>query len=198
VKGQRIGYIRVSTEIQNEARQLDGCEVDRIFLDRSSGKNTERPQLAELMHYVREGDIIICHSIDRLARNLVDLRRMVSEFVARGVSIQFIKENLLFNGNDTPISVFLLNVMGAFAEFERAIHLERQREGIAIAKKNGLYRGRKKSLKPEQIEELLKMVALGVPKAKIGKHLGVSRESVYNYIERDTKQVSTPVCAPTG
>lgn len=191
MKGQRVGYVRVSTDIQNEARQLDGCEVDKVFVDRTSGKNIERPQLVALKQYVRDGDIVVCHSIDRLARNLVDLRRMVSEFVAKGVSVQFIKENLTFTGNDSPISMFLLNVMGSFAEFERAIHLERQREGIAIAKKNGLYRGRKKALKPEQIEELLKMVALDVPKSKIGKHLGVSRETIYNYIDRNAAKVTT-------
>lgn len=135
--GQRIGYIRVSTLDQNPDRQLEGVQVSKVFIDKASGKDTQRPQLEALLSYVREGDILVVHSMDRLARNLDDLRRMVQQLTGRGVRIEFVKESLAFTGEDSPMANLLLSVMGAFAEFERALIRERQREGISLAKQRG-------------------------------------------------------------
>lgn len=143
--GQRIGYIRVSTLDQNPDRQLEGVQLSKVFIDKASGKDTQRPQLEALLSYVREGDTLVVHSMDRLARNLDDLRRMVQQLTGRGVRIEFVKESLAFTGEDSPMANLLLSVMGAFAEFERALIRERQREGISLAKQRGVYRGRKKS-----------------------------------------------------
>ena len=121
MKGQRLGYIRVSSYDQNSERQLNGEILDRIFSDKASGKDVDRSQLKELIRFARNGDKILVHSMDRLARNLDDLRNLVKNFTSRGVSIQFIKEGLTFTGEDSPMSNLLLSVMGAFAEFERAL-----------------------------------------------------------------------------
>src|ERR1035438_661616 len=144
--GQRVGYKRVSTIDQNSARQLDGIKIDKLFVDAASGKNTQRPQLQAALNYCREADTLVVHSMDRLARSLVDLRNLVTEFTGRGVAIEFVKENLRFTGDDSPLSLLLLSMIGAVAEFERAMILERQREGITLARAAGKYKGRKPSL----------------------------------------------------
>ena len=107
-----------------------------------------------LLAFAREGDTVVVHSMDRLARNLDNLRLIVQKLTQRGVRIEFVKENLTFTGEDSPLANLMLSVMGAFAEFERALIHERQREGIALAKQRGAYRGRKKSLSPEQAAQL--------------------------------------------
>jgi len=117
----RVGYIRVSSFDQNTDRQLDGLKLDRIFIDKASGKDIQRPELEKLLSYVRPGDTIVVHSMDRLARNLDNLRQLVHTLTSRGVRVQFIKESLTFTGEDSPMSTLLLSVMGAFAEFERAL-----------------------------------------------------------------------------
>ncbi len=134
--GQRIGYIRVSTFDQNPERQLEGVKVDRAFSDKASGKDVKRPQLEALISFARTGDTVVVHSMDRLARNLDDLRRIVQTLTQRGVHIEFVKEHLSFTGEDSPMANLMLSVMGAFAEFERALIRERQREGIALAKRH--------------------------------------------------------------
>lgn len=188
MKGQLIGYIRVSSEDQNVDRQLEGISLDRVFTDKVSGKSVDRPALQEMLRFVREGDHLFVHSMDRLARNLVDLRKIVSDLNSRGVQVTFKKENLTFNGSDEPISVLLLNVIGAVAEFERAIIRERQAEGIRIAKTKGVYKGRKNSLTSEQTMEAARMVETGVPKAKIARDLKCSRETLYRYLRnQETK-----------
>lgn len=161
MKSQRIGYIRVSTEEQNTERQLDGVSLDRVFTDKASGGTAHRPALEELLAYIREGDTLIVHSMDRLARNLDDLRRIVGDLTSRGVRIEFVKEGLAFTGDDSPMATLLLSVMGAFAEFERALIRERQREGIAIAKQKGVYKGRKRSLTGEQVSNWYAAPPLG-------------------------------------
>lgn len=152
--GKRIGYVRVSTLDQNESRQLEGVQLDKRFVDKASGKDTKRPQLQAALDYVRDGDVLLVHSMDRLARNLDDLRRIVMELTGRGVVVEFVKEHLTFTSEDNAMSKLLLSVMGAFAEFERSLIRERQREGIALAKKAGVYRGRKPSLTPERVTQL--------------------------------------------
>jgi len=153
-KGQRIGYVRVSSVDQNTDRQLESVEFDRVFTDRATGRDTKRPALEELLRFVRDGDTVIVHSIDRLARNLDDLKRLVQDLTGRGVKLCFIKEGLAFTGEDDPMSKLMLSIMGAISEFERALIRERQLEGIAIAKKKGVYKGRKHALSGEQVEEL--------------------------------------------
>jgi DNA invertase Pin-like site-specific DNA recombinase len=178
--GQTVGYRRVSTLDQNTSRQLEGISLDRVFEDKLSGKDTNRPQLAAMLTHVREGDTVVCHSLDRLGRNLDDLRRLVTDMTARGVRVQFIKEALAFTGEDSPMANLLLNVMGAFAQFERELIRERQREGIALAKKTGAYRGRKPSLTPETIAELRRRVSAGEKKANLAVEFGVTRMTIYN------------------
>lgn len=181
--GQRIGYVRVSTFDQNPERQLEGIQVDRTFTDKASGKDVHREQLEALMDFVRSGDTVIVHSMDRLARNLDDLRRIVQTLTEKDVRIDFIKENLSFTGEDSPMANLMLSVMGAFAEFERALLKERQREGIALAKQRGIYRGRKRSLTNADITVLKSRVAAGEKKAHIARDLGISRETLYQYLK---------------
>jgi DNA invertase Pin-like site-specific DNA recombinase len=183
LQGHRIGYIRVSSFDQNPERQLEQVEVSKVFTDKASGKDTERPALEELLAFVREGDTVVVHSMDRLARNLDDLRRLVQQLTKRGVRIEFVKECLTFTGEDSPMANLLLSVMGAFAEFERALIRERQREGIALAKQRGAYRGRKKSLSPEQVLELQQRASNGEQKAKLAREYGISRETLYQYLK---------------
>jgi DNA invertase Pin-like site-specific DNA recombinase len=183
MKGQKIGYVRVSTVDQNTDRQLEGIELDKVFTDKASGKDTNRPQLKALIEFIREGDTVIVHSLDRMARNLDDLRKIVKDLTSKGVRIEFKKENLTFTGEDSPMSNLLLSVMGAFAEFERALIRERQREGIAIAKKKGLMKGRQNSLKPELVDELKRQISLGIPKAKVARELEITRPTLYKYLK---------------
>ncbi len=181
--GQRIGYIRVSTFDQNPERQLESVNVDRTFTDNASGKDVKRPQLEMLMSFVRAGDTVVVHSMDRLARNLDDLRRIVQMLTQRGICIEFIKERLNFTGEDSPMANLMLSVMGAFAEFERALIRERQHEGIALAKQRGAYRGRKRSLSDPEIARLQQRLATGEKKAALAREFGISRETLYQYLK---------------
>lgn len=183
MQGQRIGYVRVSSFDQNPERQLEHVKLDKVFTDTASGKDTGRPQLEALLGFVREGDTVVVHSMDRLARNLDDLRRLVQALTGRDICIEFIKEHLTFTGEDSPMANLMLSVMGAFAEFERALIRERQREGIALAKQRGAYRGRKKSLTPAQVTELRHRVVAGEKKAQLAREFGISRETLYQYLK---------------
>jgi DNA invertase Pin-like site-specific DNA recombinase len=176
--------VRVSTLDQNEKRQLDGLVLDRVFTDKASGRDTARPQLAELLGFARDGDTVVVHSMDRLARNLDDLRALVQRLTRKGVRVEFVKEHLLFTGEDSPMANLMLSVMGAFAEFERSLIRERQREGIALAKQRGAYKGRKKTLTPERAAELVQRAAEGIPKSVIAGEYGISRETVYQYLRQ--------------
>ena len=180
--GQRIGYARVSTYDQNPDRQLDNIQVTRTFVDKASGKDVKRPQFEALMSFVRAGDTVLVHSMDRLARNLDDLRSIVQTLSQRGVCIEFVKENLKFSGEDSPMAILMLSVMGAFAEFERSLIRERQREGIALAKQRGAYRGRKRSLSDADIVFLRQRIQNGEKKAKVAREFGISRETLYQYL----------------
>lgn len=183
MNGQRIGYIRVSSLDQNPERQLEGVQLDKVFTDKASGRDTQRPQLDALLEFVREGDTVLVHSIDRLARNLDDLRSLVQKLVSNGIRIEFKKENLVFTGDDSPMSNLLLSVMGAFAEFERSLIRERQREGIALAKQRKVYRGRKPSLTAAQAKELKERADNGESKAALSREYGISRETLYQYLK---------------
>jgi DNA invertase Pin-like site-specific DNA recombinase len=178
----RVGYIRVSSVDQNTVRQLEGVEVERTFIDKASGKDIQRPKLEEMMAFVRDGDTVLVHSMDRLARNLDDLRHAVKTLTGKGVRVEFVKESLTFTGEDSPMATLLLSVMGAFAEFERALILERQREGIAAAKQRGAYTGRKPALTDDQADQLRSRAAAGERKSTLAKEFGISRETVYSYL----------------
>ena len=177
--GQHIGYIRVSTVDQNTERQLAGIELDKVFEDKASGKDVKRPQLEACLDYLREGDTLHVHSIDRLARNLQDLLHIIENLIGRGVAISFAKEGLTFTGQDDPFQRLQLQIIGAVAEFERSMIRERQREGIALAKAAGKYTGRKPTLSDEQVEQARQMIAGGQKKVDIAKALGVSRPTLY-------------------
>ena len=176
-----VGYIRVSTLDQNTERQLDGVALDKCFTDKASGKDTARPQLVAMLEFVREGDTVVIHSMDRLARNLDDLRKLVLGLTKRGIRVQFKKEALEFTDENKPMAMLLLSMLGAVAEFERALIKERQREGIAIAKRNGIYKGRKPALSAEQAKSLRERVAAGETKAVVAREFGISRETLYQY-----------------
>lgn len=182
MKGQRVGYVRVSTEDQNPSRQLDGREVDRLFVDRASGRDATRPELERMLAYVREGDALVVHSMDRLARNLDDLRRLVRELTARGIRVEFVKEGLTFTGDDSPIATLLLSVMGAIAEFERALIRERQSEGIRLARKRGAFKGRRRVLAPLEVIAVAARIDAGEPAAAVARELGIGRTTLFRYL----------------
>ena len=191
--GLNIQYVRVSTEEQNEQRQMDtGITIDKFFIDKVSGKSKDRPELTKLLSYIREGDTLIVYSMDRLARNLEDLKFLVKELTSKGIKVQFVKENLIFSGDDNPISMLMLNIMGAFAEFERSLILERQKEGIAIAKEKGKYKGRRPALNSLQIEELKNRLIDSKNKTTLAKEFGISRDTLYKYI-KEIKDVSKKI-----
>lgn len=183
-KGQQVGYIRVSTVDQNTERQLDGLELDKTFTDKASGKDTKRPQLQAALEYLRDGDTLIVHSMDRLARNLLDLQQTVKALNDRGILVHFAKEHLIFAGDDAPMAKLQLAILGAVAEFERALIKERQREGIIIAKAKGAYKGRKPALSPEQAAAMRArdQASHGKGRAALAREYGISRETLYQYL----------------
>ncbi len=187
--GKRIGYIRVSSVEQNEARQLENIELDREFVDHASGKDVNRPQLTAMLEFVRDGDHIYVHSMDRLSRSLRDLQALVERLTGEGVAITFVKENLSFeppgidaDAHRSIYSTLMMQLLGAVAQFERALIKERQREGIAIAKLARKYKGRKPALDDAKVTELKSLAKSGLSKIDIASRLGISRASVYVYL----------------
>lgn len=181
---RQVGYVRVSTLDQNTARQLEGVQVDKLFEDKASGRDTARPQLVACLDYLREGDTLHVHSIDRLARNLQDLLAVLSRLVDQGVTVTFHKEGLSFTGEDNPFQKLQLQLIGAVAEFERSLIKERQREGIALAKQAGKYRGRKVSLAPEQVKNIQHRHEEGEQISRLAQDYGVSRQTLYSALKR--------------
>lgn len=186
-QGQLVGYARVSSSDQNLARQIAAIgSVDRLFTDTSSGgSRAARPGLADCMEYLRAGDTLRVAAMDRLARSVVDLDQLVTEFTAKGAAVHFVKESQTFTsqGND-PMSRLLLHVLGAFAEFERSLIRERQAEGIRIAKAAGKYRGRTRSLSDEKIALARERLECGVSKSRVAADLGVDRSTLYRALAR--------------
>ena len=173
----KIGYTRVSTLDQNTDRQELG-DI-HIFEDKASGKNTDRPALKEMLAYVRDGDEVVVYSIDRLARNLRDLEDIINEVNGKGASVTFLTERLTFSGSDDAMSTLMLQMMGAFSQFERSMIRKRQAEGIAAAKakgENSPYKGRKASIDRSVIAD---MINAGPSVTAISRALGISRQSVY-------------------
>lgn len=185
MSGKRIGYVRVSTIDQNPERQLENIELDKKFIDYASASSTDRPQLKAMLDYAREDDIIIVHSMDRLCRNVFDLKKIANELVSRQIQIKFIKENITIDGQQNAMSNLMLSLMGAFAEFELAYIRERQMQGIQIAKQKGIYKGRKSKFTEEMKQQIEhKMTASRDQKSKIAKELGISRNTLYKYLSR--------------
>lgn len=187
-KGQVVGYVRVSAADQNEARQLEALgPVDRLFSEKVSGKNTnDRAQLQEMLIYVRDGDTVRVKSPDRLARSTTDLLALVEQLKTKGVALEFIDNPAL--NTDTPQGEFMLTVLAAIAQLERKTIRERQAEGIAIAKKNGVY-DRVPKLTSEQIQLARTRISQGAPKAKVARDLGVSRQTLYAALNGSGKYV---------
>ena len=182
----KIGYIRVSSADQNKDRQLTGIKLDKTFFDEASGKDKDRPGLRDLLSFVREKDVVVVHSMDRLARNLDDLKQIVNEITDKGASIEFINENLTFTGDDNPISLLLLSVLGAIAEFERSLIKERRDEGIRLAKLRGAYKGKQKYLTRATVDDIRTQVDAGITKSRIAKKYGISRATLYRYLNDST------------
>lgn len=186
--GQRVAYIRVSSVDQNPGRQLEVVgECDRIFTDHESGsaaRLANRQQLEELIAYVRQGDHVVISSMDRLARSVIDLNQIARRIVGKGATLEFILERLTFRAEAEadPFAQFQMNLMGSFAQFEREMIRQRQAEGIAAAKKRGVYKGRSKMLTLEQIREVRNQAAQGVPKARIARTYDISRSTLYRYL----------------
>jgi DNA invertase Pin-like site-specific DNA recombinase len=184
-KGQLVGYIRVSTEAQNTARQeeaLADLNLDKTFTDKASGKDTDRPQLLAALAHLREGDTFIIYSMDRLSRSLNDLITTVKGLTAKGVKVHFIKESLTFTGDNNPMANLMLGIMGSLAEWERSVIRERQLQGIAIAKAKGAYKGRKQALNENEKKELKALAASGATKTALAKQFGISRQTLYAYL----------------
>lgn len=187
---QSVGYIRLSSLDQNTARQLIGIRLDKIFEEKVSGKDRKRPELERMISYIRKGDHVYVHSMDRLARNLKDLLELVKEITEKGCTIHFVTQNLVFSKDESnPIAKLMLQVMGAVAEFERSIILERQREGIAAAKARGNYKtGRPVVMTAEKKKLCHDKHAAGIPMTRIAKDLGISRMSVYRELRKGTEK----------
>lgn len=188
----RVGYIRVSTVEQHEDRQVkdltENAEVSKVFIDKLSGKDTNRPQLNAMIDYVREGDTVVVSEYSRLARSTRDLIDIIETLQNKGVTVISMKEKL---DTSTPQGEFMLTVFAGIATLERKLMLQRQREGIAIAKANGKYKGRQSKQKPDDWESLKAMyMSRQISVSEIAKRCDVSRPIVYKWLKE------TPAGAP--
>ena len=187
IKGQIVGYVRVSSIDQNLARQLEQLKhenVDKVFEDKASGATTKRPAFQQMLDYVREGDTIVVCSMDRLARNLSDLLSITTELHAKGINIKFLKENILLDasGTEHAMTRLLMSMLGAVAEFERSLIRERQREGIELAKKRGAYKGRKPT-DPSINEKARSKIQQGIPLSKVAREFEISHSTLYRHFK---------------
>ena len=177
----RVGYRRVSSADQNLDRQ-ELTNVEKVFEEKVSGKDTNRTALNEMIEFVREGDAVVVYSIDRLARDLRDLQTIIQRLNDKGVSVEFISENLTFSANtNDPFAKLQLQIIGSVAEFERNIIKKRQAEGIAKAKERGVYQGRKKKIDDNKILEL---TAAGHSQHQVAELMGITRMSVYRCLKK--------------
>ncbi|WP_020590001.1 recombinase family protein [Desulfobacter curvatus] len=178
-----IGYRRVSSTNQKTDRQLDGVPLDKIFEDKQTGKDTNRPQLQACLDYLREGDRLHVHSMDRLARSLADLQIMVQDLTSQGIVVKFHTEGLEFTGEDNPMSMLMLQIMGAVAEFERSLIRERQTEGIKKALAKGVKFGRSPKLTLADKYQIADLVEQGQEKNALAEQFGVSRQTIYRALK---------------
>ncbi|MBS6120754.1 recombinase family protein [Cutibacterium avidum] len=187
MSGQTVAYIRVSSVDQNLDRQRVICQgVDRVFEEKASAGTRNRPVLEEMLNYLREGDTLKVHSMDRLSRSMRDLFNILDELNKKGVRVQFVKEGLSFSSweDASPMEKFMLTVLAAFSEMERSVIKERQREGIERAKKEGKYKGRKRVLTDEQAIYVAGQVKLGVPKARLAREFKTSATTINRELKR--------------
>ncbi|GAW86768.1 conserved hypothetical protein [Bathymodiolus platifrons methanotrophic gill symbiont] len=180
-----FNYIRVSTVFQNTDRQLINVACDRTYEEKVSGKDINRPQLKAMLQNIRSGDKINVHELSRLARNTQDLLKIVDQIVSTGGTIHFHKENLIFNGDkkDDPFQKLMLTMLGAISTFERDLILERQREGIAIAKSKGKYKGRPSNFTDEMIEKIKYEFSNTKNKSELARNYGISRGYLYELVK---------------
>jgi DNA invertase Pin-like site-specific DNA recombinase len=183
-----IGYVRVSSVDQNEARQVEGLQkygIEKFFIEKITAKDTNRPQLRAMLDFAREGDTIHVLDFSRLARSTEDLLRLVREMKSKGIRLISAKENL---DTETPAGKMMLTMLAAIYEFERDTILERQREGIAIAKREGKYKGRKPvNIKPETFnEQYERYLRREITKAKMAQNLGITRPTLDKLIKQYT------------
>lgn len=179
----KIGYIRVSTTEQNTIRQevmLTDLGVDELFIDKASGKNTDRPELKRLLTYVRQGDTVIVESISRFARNTRDLLDLVEQLAAKQVEFISKKEAI---DTTTPTGKFMLTIFGAVAELEREYILQRQQEGIVIAKAQGRYKGRKPISHPDFNKVVAKWRANGMTAVEAMRRLNMKPTTFYRKVK---------------
>lgn len=179
----KIGYIRVSTQEQNTVRQealMDALGVEKVYIDRMSGKNTERPELKQMLEYVRKGDVVIVESISRFARNTRDLLELVERLTAK--EVEFVSQKEAIDTN-TPTGKFMLTVFGAVAELEREYILQRQREGIEIAKAQGKYKGRKPISSPDFDKIAAQWRRGELTAVQAMRRLGMSKTTFYRRIK---------------
>lgn len=185
-RGVKVGYIRVSTYEQNPARQevlMKELGVEKLFLDKLSGKNTKRPQLQAMLEYVREGDTVVIESLSRLGRSVKDLIEINEELTKKGVALESKKEKI---ETLTASGRLMFNVIAAIAQFEREIMLERQREGIAIAKLEGKYKGRKEIAKPDNWDEVInRWKVREITATKAMEELGLKRTTFYKLLKNE-------------
>ena len=178
-----FNYVRVSTILQNTERQLLDVPCDRTYEDKLSGKDTNRPQFQLMMSNLRKGDIVNIHSLDRVGRNTKDILDIVETIKDTGATIKFHKEGLTFDGSKNDLySDLMLTILSGFAQFERNIILERQREGIAIAKAKGKYKGGKQKFKSSDKEDIKRLISEGVSISQISRQMNCSRPTIYKVI----------------
>jgi len=181
-----VGYARVSTtgqSLETQLEQLQKAGVDRIYQEKVSGATKNRPELNKMLDYTREGDTVIITKLDRLARSTKDLLEIVEQLKAKGVTFRVLNSNL---DTSTSNGKLMLTMLGAIAEFERDLMLERQAEGIAKAKEAGKYKGRKPTAR-NKAKEVLEMAAQGISKREIAKTVGIGEASVYRILKDQKK-----------
>jgi DNA invertase Pin-like site-specific DNA recombinase len=178
---EHIGYIRVSSEGQNTDRQLADVKLDHIYIDKVSGATKDRPQLNACLSYIRKGDTLHVHSIDRLARSLRDLQEIVDSLVSRNITVQFHSEHLIFTSEENPVSTMMLQMLGMIAQFERTLTRKRQREGIDTAKAKGKHIGRPK-IDMNRRGEAIDLSKLGLSISAIARQMKLSRTAIYKLL----------------
>lgn len=188
-----IGYVRVSTTEQNEERQLEGLrkyEIDKWFTEKVSGKDMNRPELQAMLEFAREGDTVYVHDFSRLARSVSDLLTITDELQQKGITLVSNKESI---DTSTPTGKLMITMIAAINEFERTNLLERQREGIAIAKRNGKYTGRQKVSVPAELWQPLYSAYMkrDISKTMMAKKLGISRGTLYRLLSQQNEKTES-------
>ena len=178
-------YKRVSTADQNLDRQLLGLSFDREYVEKISAKDTNRPQLQAMLQNIRAGDIVHVHELSRLGRSVKDLLEIVEQITSAGATVKFHKENLEFKGGDKdPFQALMLNLLSSIAQFERELLLSRQREGIAIAKEKGKYKGKQSRFTTEEVARIKEEFNASTNKAKLAERYGITRGYLYALVDK--------------